>query len=109
MATDNRFSKWQWITTDLVKATSDPRPESYKLNSETIRAEEKLGTEDGWRVRKDIIRPLVRSSMCKIKREQDANGHPTLGVFRPARIKRLVLEADAPDQKAAIVNDELGW
>jgi hypothetical protein len=99
MATDNRFSKWQWITTDLVKA-SDVRPESYKLNSETVHAEEKLGTKDGWRARKDILRPLMRISMCQIKREQDANGHPTLGVFRPARIKRLALQAIAVDWSA---------
>jgi len=99
MATDNRFPKWQWITTDLVKA-SDARPESYKLNSETIHAEEKLGTKDGWRTRKDILRPLMRISMCQIKKEQDFNGHPTLGVFRPARIKRLVLHAAEADWSA---------
>jgi hypothetical protein len=99
MAADNRFSKWQWITTDLVKA-SDSRPESFKLNSDTIRAEEKLGTQDGWRARKEIIRSLLRPSMCHIRREQDANGQPTLGVFRPARIKRLVLQNVAANWSA---------
>jgi hypothetical protein len=99
MAADNRFSKWQWITTDLVKA-SDPRPESYKLNSDTIRAEERLGTQDAWRARKDIMRPLIRPSMCHIRREQDASGYPTLGIFRPAQIKRLVLEKTNADWSA---------
>jgi hypothetical protein len=98
MAADNRFSKWQWITTDLIKATSDTRPESFKLNSDTIRAEEKLDTKDGWRARKEILRSLLRPSMCSIRKEQDDNGHPTLGVFRPKVIKRLVLEKEAkPD------------
>ncbi len=111
MAAENQFSKWQWITTDAVKATSDARPESYKLNSETIKGGEKLGTADGWRARRDVLKPLIRPSMCQIKREQDANGAPTLGVFRPGRIKRLILEDDdpgwSPDQLAILGQDDL--
>jgi len=101
MAEENRFSKWQWISTDVVKPTSDARPESYKLNSETIQAGEKLGTADGWRARRDLIKPLIRKSMCEIRREQDTQGFPTLGVFRPARIKRLILEDDESEWSAA--------
>ena len=107
MAEENRFSKWQWINTDIVKATSDTRPESYKLNSESIIAGEKVGTSDGWRTRRDFIRPLVRPSLCHIKREQEQHGAPTLGVFKPAQIKRLILEPDDPAWSAeqfAILN-----
>ena len=111
MAEENRFSKWQWISTDAVKATNDARPESYKLNSETIQAGEKLGPEHGWRARRQVIKPLLRPSMCHIRREQDAHGFPTLGVFRPARIKRLVLEVDEPewsvDQRAILKQNDL--
>jgi hypothetical protein len=94
MAEENRFSKWQWINADLVKATSDARPESYKLNSETIHPAETVGTKDGWRARRDMLKPLLRPSMCQIRQEKEANGSPTLGIFRPAKIKRLVLEED---------------
>ncbi|HWM47940.1 MAG TPA: hypothetical protein VNR11_13635 [Xanthobacteraceae bacterium] len=111
MAEENRFSKWQWITTDAVKATSDARPESFKLNSDTIHAGEKIGTADGWRERRDLIRPLLRKSMCEIRRELQAKGAPTLGIFRPGRIKRLVLEEDAADwnadQRAILKQDDL--
>ena len=111
MAEENRFSKWQWISTDAVKATSDARPESYKLNNETIQAEGRVGTANNWRARREAIKPLLRPSMCQIRRELDANGSPTLGVFRPARIKRLILEADDPDwgadQLAILKQDDL--
>ncbi len=111
MAEENRFSKWQWINTDAIKATNDARPESYKLNNETIEAGNKLGTEDGWRARKDAIKSLLRKSMCEIHREQDVHGFPTLGVFRPGRIKRLILEPDdpdwSPDQIATLQQDDL--
>ena len=36
MDQDKRFSKWQWIDVSLLKAPGDPRPESYKLNVDTI-------------------------------------------------------------------------
>jgi hypothetical protein len=32
--------------------------------------------------------------MCAIHQEQDQNGHPTLGLFKPARIGRLKIEKD---------------
>ncbi|NPU66237.1 hypothetical protein HL667_14630 [Bradyrhizobium sp. 83012] len=108
MAADNRFSKWQWITTDLIKA-ADARPESYKLNSDTIVAEGILGTDGGWRARKGLMRTLMRPSMCCIRREQDAQGYPTLGIFRPSRIKRLVLEKAEPkwsDAELAILKQD---
>lgn len=111
MAEENRFSKWQWIDTDAVKAISDSRPESFKLNSETIQPGEKMTAADGWRARRDILKPLVRPSMCQIRRELDANGSPTLGIFRPGRIKRLILEDDDPDwtqdQRAILSQDDL--
>jgi hypothetical protein len=111
MAEDNRFFKWQWIETDAVKATSDARPESYKLNSQTIRAGDKIGTADNWRTRRDLMKPLLRPSMCDIQREQKEHGSPTLGLFRPARIKRLIVENDAPnwgaEQLAILKQDDL--
>ena len=34
MEHDKRFKKWQWIDVSLLKAPSDSRLESYKLNSD---------------------------------------------------------------------------
>lgn len=113
MATDNRFSKWQWITTDLVKATGDPRPESYKLNADTIKVEDKVGTADNWQARRDILKPLVRKSMCDVRSEQEQNGgSPTLAVFKPDRIKRLIIEDEenpdwTSDQLNILKQDDL--
>ena len=112
MAEKNRFSKWQWITTDVIKATSDPRPESYKLNSETIEGGESIGTADGWRARRDILKPLMMPSMCQIRRKQDADGAPTLGIFKPAKIDKLTIEPDEnpkwnADQLAVLKQDDL--
>ena len=94
---DKRFAKYQWIDVSVTKATQDPRLESYKLNVDTIKVGEELPTSNGWRQRKEILRPLIRESMCQIRRERDEHKSPTLGLFRPAKIEKLLIEPDASD------------
>ncbi len=44
-------------------------------------------------MRERILAPVRRSSLCEIERERAENGHPTLGLFRPARINGLKITA----------------
>src|SRR5437870_2668750 len=85
-----RFRKFQWIEADLKKATGDTRPESHNIDIASIKLREFVPTTDEWAQRKAVLRPLMRPSMCTIRKERDENGHPTLGIFRPKTIKRLV-------------------
>jgi hypothetical protein len=68
MEYDKRFKKWQWIDVSLLKAPSDSRPESYKLNPDSIVIGQDVGSENGWHVRRNLIAPLKRPSMCASKR-----------------------------------------
>jgi hypothetical protein len=101
---DQRFKKYQWIEVETIKAPGDSRPESFKLNIDTLKTFGTISTADGWRSRKEILQPLLRPSMCEIQRERDANGQPTLGFFKPAEISRLIFEADAPEWTAQQLN-----
>jgi hypothetical protein len=92
MDEDRRFKKWQWIDVDTIKATNDPRPESFKINPDSIVIGETVDTKNGWYQRRKLIEPLRRSSMCQIHRELDERGAPTLGIFKPFQIKRLLIE-----------------
>jgi hypothetical protein len=94
---DKRFTKYQWIDVSVTRAGQDPRPESHKINVDTIKTGDQLSTDDGWRQRKEILRPLMRNSMCQIRRERDDKHFPTLGLFKPGKIKRLLIEADNPE------------
>jgi hypothetical protein len=89
---DKRFTKWQWIDVEAIRAIGDPRPESFKLKPDKIQIVGEVGTKDAWRARRDLLKPLLRPSMCQIRRERDQRGSPTLGLFKPATIKRLVIE-----------------
>jgi hypothetical protein len=94
---DKRFKKYQWINLSVAKATSDARPESFHLNIASINIESTIDTAHEWRARRDIVRPLMRPSMCEIQRERAANGSPTLGIFKPKEIKRLLIEKTTPE------------
>src|SRR4051794_34766797 len=86
MDVERRFSKWQWIDVSVLKA-SDGRPESYKLNVDSIKVGERVGTENNWRARRDLMNRLRAPSMCRIQSAQREHGAPTLGFFRPHAIK----------------------
>ena len=92
---DKRFLKYQRIEGDVIKSRSDPRPESYKLNVDSIKIVDHLSTIDSWRARKEIVRPLIKQSMCQIRRKRDANGSPTLGLFKPRKIEEFIIEPDS--------------
>jgi hypothetical protein len=91
LAEDKRFRKYQWVDVTVTKA-KDARPESYKLNPDGISiVSEPLSTYNHWQSRKDIVSPLITDSLCQLSRLRDSVGHPTLGIFRPKSIERLVI------------------
>jgi hypothetical protein len=94
---DKRFRKYQWIQVEVTKA-SDARPESFHLqNAASIQIlTEPLPTEQNWQLRKDIVVPLRSPSLCHLQREQQRNGFPTLGIFKPKAIRRLKIESEDP-------------
>jgi hypothetical protein len=89
---DKRFTKYQWIELSVTKARNDARPESYRPNLDTLKICGALSSADNWRARREIIRPLLKRSLCEIERERAANKSPTLGAFKPAKIDRLLIE-----------------
>lgn len=95
---DQQFRKYQWVDVTVTKASGDPRPESYKLKPDGIKiVSNRIGTADGWQERKDLIFPLRAHCLCCLIRQRDLYGYPTLGLFRPKSITRLLIkEQDDP-------------
>lgn len=91
-----KFQKYQWIELTVTK-TNDGRPESYTPKNETIKiVSDPLSPENGWQARKEALFPLRAHCMCCLKKERDAKGHPTLGLFRPKTIEQLLIKASSP-------------
>lgn len=94
---DKRFRKYQWIEVEVAKA-SDPRPESFEVNIDSIRIlSDPLPTKDSWQARKDIVNPLKADSLCALQRARDLNKYPTLGFYKPRLIRRFLIRNENPN------------
>jgi len=94
---DKRFRKYQWVEVEVIKS-KDPRPESYKLKGDSIKIlTDPLPTDNEWRARKEKVFPLRTHCLCCLIKERNANGHPTLGIFRPKRIEELIIKPESPN------------
>jgi hypothetical protein len=101
LAEAEKFRRYQWVEVTVEKAT-DHRPESYKLTQGGIKiVSEPLSTDDGWKLRREFIEPLRAHCLCCLVKKRDADGHPTLGVFKPKTIEKLIITPDASDWSLA--------
>jgi hypothetical protein len=105
LSPDKQFRKYQWVNISVSKAAKDPRLESYKIENNSIEiVTEPLAPDHAWKARKAVVLPMMRPSLCWLQRERDANQHPTLGLFKPKRIKRLII---APEKSPNWTEGEL--
>ena len=94
---DKRFRKYQWIEVDVAKS-SDHRPESFEVNIESLEIiSDPLVTTSDWQARKDIVYPLGAHCLCCLRSARDAEGHPTLGFFKPKLIRRFLMRPEDPE------------
>ena len=96
LSAEEQFRKYQWVELTVEKA-GDSRPESYRLTQNGIRiVSQQLTTDNKWLHRREIVEPLKAHCLCCLMQERDQRGFPTLGVFRPKRIERLIIAHDEP-------------
>lgn len=90
---DKRFRKYQRIEAKVTKAQSDIRPESYKIDIDSIGiVSTQIPTVHNWQERKAKVLPLMSSSLCWLQKERDHRGEPTLGLFKPKVITGFKFE-----------------
>jgi hypothetical protein len=92
---DQRFGKFNWVEVTVTKA-SDPRPESYRLKPDGIKILSFVPAGKDWQTRKGIVLPLHSHCLCCLTKQRDANKYPTLGIFKPKSIERLLITKEPP-------------
>lgn len=96
---DRQFRKYQPIIAEVAPHTGDSRPESRRVNADSITVSgEPIGTANGWAKRRSIVEPVLDESMCSIRRMHRSTGR-SLGAFRPAEVRDLLIEPVEPDPK----------
>jgi hypothetical protein len=85
-----QFKKWEWITARLTKPNKDHRPESYRLDADSIsRSGNVIKTTGGdWSERLRWIEPQIVESFAASETRRQTSGQ-TLGFLRAARIVEL--------------------
>ena len=88
-----RFKKYQWINL-RVRRSKDFRPESHNIDPDSITlvGDGCIPTTRKWDARKQLLAPLESQSLCALRGEQQEKGYPTLGIFRPREIRKLIIE-----------------
>lgn len=87
---EQRFRHYSWIEAEVASNPSDPRPESYKINQDSIVIRESVSRDDGWSGRRDwVLRPGNVFGSVKQLLEAQARDGTSLGLVRPARITKV--------------------
>ena len=94
---ESQYAKYQWVEMDLIKNTSDFRPESYTFTDrlfQNITPLEKINTDNNWQERKDIVlkNGYYTNLTTLINEAKDHNNGRSLAVFKPTRILDFVIE-----------------
>ncbi len=93
---DRQYSKYDWIEIDVVKKTSDFRPESFQPKSieDEFKIVGHIGTEHNWALRKEIILKNVYTNLTNLINEaKDKKICTSLAVFKPTKIMDFTVEA----------------
>jgi len=90
-----RYKKFDLIEVDLERNLTDPRPESYRLNS-SIKVLRHVDIRHDWRERRDLVlsKSKVYTSFTKIIEHNKNNRKLSLAVFKPTKIVDFVIEED---------------
>ncbi len=86
---NEQYKKYDWIEVDLVKNTSDFRPESFRLKSldTEIKVIGHIDTKNNWEERKKIcLRKIYKNLTELITEAKDNNICTSLAVFKPTEV-----------------------
>lgn len=102
----DRFRHYQWIEAEIERNTSDFRPESYRIRQDTIVCGEQVGTQGAWRERSRwVLNPASVFSSVEALRAAEARDHTSLGLIKPAEIKRVYLKRKTEEDRKEWEND----
>lgn len=92
-----KFHKYQPIRVDARRPNGDLRPESRKVDIDTI---EIIGpvvdTKSGWAKRRPFVEPLIGGSMCGLIRQEKVD-RTSLRILRPAEVLGMRIEEGEVD------------
>lgn len=102
----HQFKKYQPIRAKAHRPNNDTRPESWRVDADSIHViEPQISSAHGWRDRRPIVEPLIGGTMCGLQRQQKEDGTSLL-MIRVTDVSELDIEEVEPDpQKGDMADD----
>lgn len=110
LADNEMYPKYSWVRVDLVRNTSDFRPESYRPKrglDEQFLLEGTLGTKDAWAARKSFVLREVYTSMKELIRLAKSDAKKSLATLKPSEIVGFKVKPSDRDWKEKWENQAL--
>lgn len=102
-----QYKKFQWIRLKTRKSDEKlNRPESYKVDPDSIKLLETLPSGKGWKKRNEIFQPMISLSLEDLL-EKQMNDGTSLGAFKPSEVIDFEIKRESPTwgaKKEGIVN-----
>ncbi len=95
---EKRFKKYSTIEIKTFKAQDDHRPESFKVDADSIKILSWTSTENKWEGRKKALTPTLSPSFCKIQEDRKLH-NISLGMFKPERVDFTIAPCKTEDQE----------
>jgi hypothetical protein len=96
---EQKFKKYSIIEVNCFPPSDDRRPESLRVDPDSIRVIQVLDTESGtWKKRKDIVLKVPIKSMCQVYREAESND-VSLGLIKPENVTFEWAKQSLSDQR----------
>jgi hypothetical protein len=106
-----KFEKYRIIEAQVIRNTKDPRPESHKIDFQSLElTETKLSTADSWRERRNwvLARGRVHDDLTTLIAAANERNETSLATFKPAELLDFKAEPQSPnwDEKKVITLQE---
>jgi len=86
----SRFSSFQWISARIARHSSDPRPDSFRVEPSSITIHDAIGPDESEARASLLLRsPNYVRSVEELLRQQRADGR-SLGIMKPKEITRVI-------------------
>lgn len=87
---DQRFPTYSLIQARVRKALQDVRPESFRVDADSIEVLETIDSSNRWLERRRRVQPLLAPSLESLW-QSNRESHTSLGLIRPRKISRLII------------------
>lgn len=101
LESDAKFAKYQQVDVDLIRSKTDRRPESWTPIVDSITIGPRLGTNDAWSDRRELVGQLRSATMCElveVNRSGSGPKTPSLAVVRLAEAPELIITERSEEQ-----------